>query len=693
MIYCLTGILVFLTVYSGVFVFAGRRCRSLREAAVIAAVSLAAFAVVLSEAASLAATGPSFLPYFRGGWYLAALFSAFQVFFMRASLLPLAERFRLRCRQLACEPGLLKWVIAGLLLVTFAVALLAPPSDQDALSYHLPRALHWISSGSIEHFPTAVARQNYQPPAFSMAVMSLFALTGTSLLVNLIQWASALLSAAAVSLIARECGASRRGQITAAFLALAMPSVLSQSVASVNDIFSALPFCLFVLGMMRFIRRKSFADVLMVALGAGVAAASKSTTAFFTAVCGLWFGVVCLVSEWRRYGLFASARAFARLSAAALLALPLSLPYLWRNYTSYGDFLSGETGGYTLPSLSFSLFRANLSQHICSFFSTPSGALNTLVERLFRVIGGPEFASEQTLYSGYNGGPVAFHLTLGTVGRNTSLASSELHFFAFAVFAALCFAMPRKRRMDLLRFVIPVLLSFGLYCLVFRWQLWSARLFIPLFLLASAGLGKWISEMAAFGSRAICFCTGLYALAHLALRPVYYVPPCVYGAQEVEGPVPLRSRIASALKGATPCEIPENAPEEARRGYSLLFTDRLRQSFGNEYSEDGGYLYGQFTEAWRFVEASAASGEIGLMISSDNGNTPPERGVPFCSEYLFWKAAGNDTGLQKGRRFVHVLPGSASLPDLIISDKTRDASLSSSHKMVFENGLFSIFAR
>src|SRR5262249_24070367 len=55
-----------------------------------------------------------------------------------------------------------KWCWAGTVLIgafLFGIAATTPTTNWDSMSYHLPRALHWIQQQSVEHFPTENTRQ------------------------------------------------------------------------------------------------------------------------------------------------------------------------------------------------------------------------------------------------------------------------------------------------------------------------------------------------------------------------------------------------------------------------------------------------------------------------------------------------------------------------------------------------------
>jgi hypothetical protein len=55
---------------------------------------------------------------------------------------------------------------AGLAFLVFLGAVLYPPTNYAALSYHMPRVLHWLAEGRWHWIHTPVNRMNYSGCAF-----------------------------------------------------------------------------------------------------------------------------------------------------------------------------------------------------------------------------------------------------------------------------------------------------------------------------------------------------------------------------------------------------------------------------------------------------------------------------------------------------------------------------------------------
>jgi hypothetical protein len=106
-------------------------------------------------------------------------------------------------------------LLAGIVGLT---ALLSPPNTWDAMDYHLPRMVEWIANRGVQFFPTLDFAQLIHPPWAQFTMLHLTLLWGSDRLVNLVEFSSFAGSIIGISLIARQLGAGRRGQILAAVI-------------------------------------------------------------------------------------------------------------------------------------------------------------------------------------------------------------------------------------------------------------------------------------------------------------------------------------------------------------------------------------------------------------------------------------------------------------------------------------------
>ncbi|MBE0417866.1 MAG: glycosyltransferase family 39 protein, partial [Coriobacteriia bacterium] len=278
------------------------------------------------------------------------------------------QRLRVETPTLArAVPPMPAVIVTAFASGTLIAGLIYPPYNWDSLTYHLPRIHFWLQNGSVAHFPTAEARQLFSSPLANYVVLHLQALSGGGdRLINLGQWVAYLVSAVAVSLIARRLGAAANGQWLAAIVAISVPMAALQAATTQNDLFTA-AWCLIAVYAIVVIDRDReghasaapLAWYIWAAAAAGLALQSKPTALLALAPFGLWFiGTVVLRTGWRR------GTSVLALMVVCVVAVN-SAWYVRNAATLDGDFLGLQAPG---------------NDHILTAARTPAGlAVNGLM--------------------------------------------------------------------------------------------------------------------------------------------------------------------------------------------------------------------------------------------------------------------------------------------------------------------------
>lgn len=161
------------------------------------------------------------------GWGLSALgqlnLPGYLVFALAACLLwagMCQQRGNALCSWPAFRGPLSRWrrrwkrPLPLLFLVLAALALaggvLYPPNNYDALSYRLPRMLHWLAEGRWHWIVTANDRMNYSAPDFEWISLPLFLLAKSGRFIFLINISAYLFLPGLVFAVGRRLGLSGR---------------------------------------------------------------------------------------------------------------------------------------------------------------------------------------------------------------------------------------------------------------------------------------------------------------------------------------------------------------------------------------------------------------------------------------------------------------------------------------------------
>ena len=153
---------------------------------------------------------------------------------------------------------------------TLVVAVMAPPNYADALSYHMGRVAHWIQAGSVDYYPTAIDRQNYQMPFAEFVILHLQLLSGGDRWANVVQWAAFALSGMTVSLVLAELGQSTRVHWAGALVAFTIPMAILEASGAQNDLVVSLWLLAFLLYLWRGLSDRSLESSLLCGLALGI---------------------------------------------------------------------------------------------------------------------------------------------------------------------------------------------------------------------------------------------------------------------------------------------------------------------------------------------------------------------------------------------------------------------------------------
>jgi len=373
-------------------------------------------------------------------------------------------------------------IVASLIGIT---AVVAAPDTWDAMEYHLPRTVMWMSNHNVRFFPTPDYCQLIYGPWSEYAMMHTELLWGADRFVNIVEWLSLLGSLLTVSLIAQKLGARPRGQVLAAVACATIPEGILEASGPMNTYVVAFWIATTVFFLMEWNDEPSWFNTICVGLAAGLAVSTKGTAYILLPfpVLACW-----LMGTTRTRLLF-----LKRSAGLLLLIFALNAPQYLRSYEFSGSPL-GVPLPVKYPRTEFVMTHVtlrgtaanvlrNISLHLC----TPSRSLNSRTEHFIRsgvrLLGvNPDDPSQTWL-------GLPFHMN--HFSSNEIIAGNPLHFILLLVCASLLLWRPKEgiRRGWGLLYAAGILASFVFFCAMLRWQMWSSRYHLPLFVLGSALIG------------------------------------------------------------------------------------------------------------------------------------------------------------------------------------------------------------
>lgn len=183
-------------------------------------------------------------------------------------------------------------ILAGtacIVIITGLIAIIAPPNTWDSMTYHMPRVMHWIQNKTVAHYPTAIQRQLYYAPWAEFAIAHLQILSDGDRFANMVQWFSMVGSLVAVSLIARELGADKKGQLFAALFVVSIPMGILQSSSTQNDYVVSFWLVCFVYYGLIILKTPNYWLASAIGASLGLAIMTKPIAYLYATPFLLWF--------------------------------------------------------------------------------------------------------------------------------------------------------------------------------------------------------------------------------------------------------------------------------------------------------------------------------------------------------------------------------------------------------------------
>lgn len=365
-------------------------------------------------------------------------------------------------------------------IATGITAAWSPPNSADAMAYHLPRVLFWAEQGSVRFFPTQYLNQIMLQPFAEYAMLQSFVLSGGDRWINFGQWTASVLSAVAVSAIARQFGAPARAQAFAALFSAAIPAGILASSGAKNDFVLAFWLVAAVYFAMRWRDSLSNHDAAFLGCALGLALLTKATAYLFAP----WPLAVILVRPARQSG--------ARFGRAQLLisacALAVNLPQYARNYQ-----LSGSPFGYS-DAFAGGEFRwrndtFGWKQTLSNMMRNASEQLGARSETWNRSVYDTVLAAHRALSIDPADPATTWKWSSYGPPRNANHEANAPNRLALVILATIsCFALWRaahgQDRLPAL-YALSLFIAFVPFCAYLKWQPFMARMFLPLFVMAA----------------------------------------------------------------------------------------------------------------------------------------------------------------------------------------------------------------
>ncbi len=375
--------------------------------------------------------------------------------------------------------------VAGIVFFVGVTAVLAAPNVWDAMEYHLPRIVMWMSNHNVRFFPTQDYCQLVYGATAEYSMMHAYLLWGSDRFVDLIEVISMAGSIVGVSQIAKMLGASRRGQLLAAVVCATIPEGILEASGPMNTYVVSFWIVCAVVFLLLWNEDPNWLHLTCFGLAVGLALFTKGTAYIY--LPAILLGVWWIGRETSRL------KILKLLPVVIVCILALNLPQYVRNYK-----LSGTPLGLPLPVVyprtDLAIRHITVRRTVSNVLRNASLHMATPLESVNRRIGSAIRFGIRAIGDNPDD-PEA--IWLGTPFEMNHFSLHEIHagdplqFLLFIACVALLFVLHGKneQKRKLLFYVAGILSAFLMISALLRWQIWSSRYHLPLFVLGAAFCG------------------------------------------------------------------------------------------------------------------------------------------------------------------------------------------------------------
>lgn len=369
--------------------------------------------------------------------------------------------------------------IVLILVLVFFQGIIYPPNNYDSMTYHLARITHWISQGSVSHFPTHTLRQIIQPPFSEFFISHINILSGNDILSNSVQLLFLISSIFSLILLSKHLGLNSEQKWIMVILAVTIPEVILQASSTQNDIvvsFFVITAIYFAIISLNYF---SIENVCFLGLTVGLGLLSKGTSYIFLLPVVLFW---CIFSLKKLIIEKNNKNALIIYIIGIISCILLNTGYYLRNYSLTGSIL-----GYPPSEINFIINEkrtipgiiSNVSRNIAIHYTFPY--INNFAEKvtveIHKIIGN-DISDPKTTFN-----KSSFTVSM-LLGNFEDTAGNIIHINLIILSLLFLFVFRKTYDKKLLYMGIYIITIFVLFSGYLKWQPWITRLQTPFFLLS-----------------------------------------------------------------------------------------------------------------------------------------------------------------------------------------------------------------
>jgi 4-amino-4-deoxy-L-arabinose transferase-like glycosyltransferase len=372
---------------------------------------------------------------------------------------------------------LLFFSVITILIFVFIQGLVYPPNNWDSMTYHLARIPEWISHQSVNHYPTHIFRQLYQPPFSEFVITHFNTLNYGDYFSNSLQFFFLVSSLFVIVSIVELFKLNLQYKLIAIVLAVTIPEVILQASSTQNDIVSSFFILTSIYYAIKSIKELDFQNYLFFGLSIGLGLLTKGTAYIYLAPIILLFTIEVFIMLFKM-------KKFAYLGysiVTVIIIISINSGHYLRNYNLNNNILGiNETISkkYSNEKMSIELLLSNILKNTgLQIAPFPINKISDTVIYKLHSFAGVNINNSETNFHNLN-------YRGSSKPNHDDDASNPIHFFFIVLSFILigAYFLKNKKNLMLILYVTMILLQVIFFCLYLKWQPWHTRLHLPLFL-------------------------------------------------------------------------------------------------------------------------------------------------------------------------------------------------------------------
>lgn len=361
-------------------------------------------------------------------------------------------------------------VIILLFVLLFVQAVVYPPNNYDAMTYHLARIPNWLGNNSLEHYPTNIYRQLYQPPFSSILLLNINVLSNSDAFSNTLQMLFLIISIKTIEQIGNMLGVQKRGYML--IYLCTIPSIVLQASSVTNNIIESTFVLIALLYALKTLNENKIIYFILIGVSSGLCLLTKGTAYIYIFPIFFMICIHLLLSK--------KFKMLKLIVLSTFLCLILNVFHYNRNYKLCSNILGTdktESSIYSNSTMSGKLLTSNIIKNVgCHLGPYP---LNKISEKyIYRI---HDILGMNINQKGTNFDDFEFRITSAPNSEDNAPNFIQICLIFICIFMLIIGIVKGSLKSNLYFLFAIILMQFLIFNLYLKWQPWHSRNHTALF--------------------------------------------------------------------------------------------------------------------------------------------------------------------------------------------------------------------